>query len=250
MQSFWRVLMMGTAVVAVAAPVAALPVAAQAQMATGVHMANQVPTLNLSGIGRVNISPDQATINFAVVSEAATAQEAMQANARQMTQVVAALRRAGISEREVQTSGLNLSAQYDYVQNQSPKLRGYQAQNQVTVIITDLSKVGHTADAVVSAGVNQIDGITFGLKDPSTAENEARQLAVRDLQAKAALYAQALGKPLAGLQNLTEEGGYRPEVRPMMARVALPSASSDSTPVEAGELTVEVRITGVYNLGQ
>jgi uncharacterized protein YggE len=126
-----------------------------------------------------------ATISFGVVTEATTAAEAMQMNATRMNQVMAALRRAGIEARDVQTSGLNLSAQYDYVQNEPPRLRGYQANNRVTVIINDLNAVGTTADAVVAAGVNQIDGISFGLKDPTAAENRARQLAVRNLQAKA-----------------------------------------------------------------
>jgi len=241
-----RVLTAGVAAMALSAPVIALPLSAQAQNVPGA-IVNAQPSLNLSATGKVNVAPDQATINFAVVTEAATAQEAMQANARQMTQVIAALRRAGIGERDVQTSGLNLSAQYDYQQNESPKLRGYQASNRVTVIINDLSKVGQTADAVVAAGVNQIDGISFGLKDPSSAENQARRLAVQALQAKAALYAEALGRPLGSIRSLTEAGGYRPEARPMYARMV--GASMDAaTPVEAGELTVEVEITGVYDL--
>ena len=81
----------------------------------------------------------------------------------------------------------------------------------MTVIINDLTKVGSTADAVVAAGVNQINGISFGLKDPSAAENQARQIAVRNLQAKAALYSQALGTPLGGIRSLTEGGGYAPQ---------------------------------------
>ena len=145
---------------------------------------------------------------------------------------------------------LNLSAQYDYVQNEPPRLRGYQANNRVTVIINDLDAVGTTADAVVAAGVNQIDGISFGLKDPTSAENQARQLAVRNLQAKAALYSQALGVPLGGIRSLTEGGGYAPQPpRPMYARAEM-AMDAGSTPVAAGELTVRIDITGVYDLNR
>ena len=202
----------------------------------------QQPALNLSAYGEVKVAPDQATINFGVVTEAPTAQEAMAQNAQQMTRVVAALRRAGIAERDIQTSGLNLSA---------PKLRGYQASNRVTVTIQDLGKVGTTADAVVTAGVNQIDGIAFGLKDPKAAEDQARVLAVRALQDKARLYAQALGVDLGPVRSLTEGGGYTPEVRPqaMYARVAM-DAGGASTPVSAGELTVRIDISGTYDIGR
>jgi len=174
----------------------------------------------------------------------------MQMNATRMNQVMTALRRAGIEARDVQTSGLNLSAQYDYVQNEPPRLRGYQASNQVTVIINDLTKVGTTADAVVAAGVNQINGIGFGLKDPSAAENQARQIAVRNLQAKASLYAQALGVQLGGIRSLTEGGGYSPQPPVMYARAEMAMDSGGSTPVAAGQLTVRIDITGVYDLNR
>jgi uncharacterized protein YggE len=77
------------------------------------HMMQPAPSLNLSAYGEVKAAPDMATITFGVQTEAVTAQQAMRDNAAQMTRVVAALRRAGVAERDIQTSGLNLSAQYD-----------------------------------------------------------------------------------------------------------------------------------------
>jgi uncharacterized protein len=250
-----RVLLVSGSLLAAAAVAFAAPAAfAQSQPGGGAPLTIQAvterPSLNLSAYGEVKTAPDMATISFGVVTEASTAAEAMSQNAARMNQVMAALRRAGIAERDVQTSGLNLSAQYDYVQNEPPRLRGYQANNRVTVIINDLTRVGTTADAVVAAGVNQIDGIGFGLKDPTAAENQARQIAVRNLQAKAALYSQALGVPLGGIRSLTEGGGYSPQPpQPMYARAEM-AMDSGSTPVAAGQLTVRIDITGVYDLNR
>ena len=245
MKRFSKAMMLGAATLALAAPLAAMPFSAQAQTAGAI--VNAQPSLNLSATGEVKVAPDQAVVTFGVVTEAATAQEAMQANARQMTQVVASLRRAGLTDRDIQTSGLNLSAQYDYRENESTKLRGYQASNRVTVTIRDLSKTGGTVDAVVNAGVNQIDGISFGLQNPKAAEDQARRLAVQALQAKAALYSEALGVPLGSIRSLTESGGYSPQMAPRMyARAA--NIAADSTSIEAGELSVQVEITGVYDL--
>jgi uncharacterized protein YggE len=250
-----RALMIGGAMMAAAALALAAPAArAQSQPAGGAPLTIQAvterPSLNLSAYGEVKAAPDMATITFGVVTEATTAAEAMRLNAARMNEVMAALRRAGIAERDVQTSGLNLSAQYDYVQNEPPRLRGYQASNQVTVIINDLTKVGSTADAVVAAGVNQINGISFGLKDPSAAENQARQIAVRNLQAKASLYAQALGVELGGIRSLTEGGGYSPRPpMPMYARAEM-AQDAGNTPIAAGELTVRIDITGIYDLNR
>jgi uncharacterized protein YggE len=248
-----RALMLGGALMAAVA-MSAPAAMAQSQPEGGapmvIHAVADRPALNLSAYGEVKIAPDMATISFGVVTEATTAAEAMQMNATRMNQVMAALRRAGIEARDVQTSGLNLSAQYDYVQNEPPRLRGYQASNQVTVIINDLTKVGTTADAVVAAGVNQINGIGFGLKDPSAAENQARQIAVRNLQAKASLYAQALGVQLGGIRSLTEGGGYTPQPQQMFARAEMAMDSGGSTPVAAGQLTIRIDITGVYDLNR
>jgi len=120
----------------------------------------------------------------------------------------------------------------------------------VTVIINDLTKVGTTADAVVAAGVNQIDGISFGLKDPTAAANQARQMAVRALQAKAQLYAQALNVQLSGIRNLSEGGGYSPEPQPQFAVRAMAMREDANTPVAAGELTIRIDITGVYDIAR
>ena len=236
------------AATALAAPSAMAQSTGSQPVQSTIQMIQTQPSLNLSATGEVKVAPDMATITFGVVTEAPTAREAMAQNAARMTEVAAAMRHAGLGERDIQTSGLNLQAQYDYVENQPPKLRGYQANNRVTVTIRDLTKVGATADAVVAAGVNQIDGIAFGLQDPKAAEDEARRMAVTALQSKARLYAEALGVTLGGIRSLNEGGGYQAQQpMPMMyARAAM--ADSASTPISGGELSVKIDITGVYDL--
>lgn len=205
-------------------------------------------TLNLSAYGETRAEPDMATINLGVMTEGRTAAEAMAANARQMTAVVASLKKAGIAEKDIQTSGLNLSPQYRYEQNQAPILTGYQASNQVTIRVLDLKKLGAAVDATVAAGANQINGIAFGLLDPTAAENAAREAAVKALAAKADLYARATGHRVSRLVSLSEGGGYTP--RPPMPMVEMASArfAKDSTPVQAGELTVRIDVTGLYEV--
>jgi uncharacterized protein YggE len=243
-----QALMLGSALLAFTAPAALAQSSPTPPMQ--VHAMAQQPALNLSAYGEVKIAPDMATITFGVTTEATTAQAAMADNARRMQEVFAALSRAGVADRDIQTSGLNLSAQYDYVQDQPPRLRGYQASNRVTVNVMDLTRVGSTADAVVAAGVNQIDGIGFGLKDSKAAEDQARVLAVRALQDKARLYAQALGVELGPIRSLNEGGGYTPPPPMPMYAARMAMADSASTPVAAGELTVRIDITGTYDLGR
>lgn len=205
-------------------------------------------TLNLSAYGETRVAPDMANISLGVVTEAPTAAGALSANSERMTQVMAALKKAGIAERDIQTSGLNLSPQYDYVQNEPPRLRGYQASNQVTIRVNDLDRLGAAVDATVKAGANNVNGISFGLKDPSAAENTAREAAVKALSAKADLYARATGHRVGRLVTLSEGGGYSPpSPMPVMAYARMEKAS-DATPVSAGELQVRIDITGLYEL--
>ena len=229
----------------------AAPAVAQAQSMSDHHAQMLSPTFTLSASGEVRVAPDMATITTGVMTEASTAQEAMAQNRTQMNQVIAALRRQGIEERHIQTSGLNLNAVYDYPPNEQPRLRGYQASNQVTIQVRDLDNLGRAIDAVVAAGANQINGVSFGLIDPRAAEDAARRAAVQSLQSKAQLYAEATGMRIVGLRTLSEGGGYAPQPPVMYAaRAEAMDMAGGSTPTQGGELVVRIDISGVYDVSR
>ena len=117
----------------------------------------------------------------------------MRANAVQMDKVMAAIRAAGIAERDIQTSGINLNPQYKYVENQPPSIVGYQASNNVNVKVRDLARLGKVLDAFVANGANQINGPSFEVDKPDEAYDEARLAALKKAQARANTYAAALG---------------------------------------------------------
>ncbi len=221
---------------------------AHAQTDTGADAAFRATTLNLSAYGDLKAAPDMASISLGVQTAAPTAAAAMAANAQRMSEVIAALRRSGVEGKDIQTSNLNLSAQYVYEQNKPPRLTGYEASNQVTITVFDLARLGPTLDAVVSAGANQVNAISFGLRNPQAAEDQARLKAVQALQAKAQLYAGATGYRLARLVNLSEGGGYAPEPPRPMARMM--ASAAPATPVEAGELDVRIDVNGVYEMAR
>lgn len=203
-------------------------------------------TFNLSAHGETLVAPDMATITLGVQTEAASAAEALKANGARMNQVMAALKKAGIAERDIQTSNLSLNAQYAYEQNQPPRLTGYQASNQVTITVRDLAKLGASVDATVSAGANTVNGISFGLSDPRAAEDAARLEAVKALQAKAELYGRATGYKAVRLVNLSEGGGYAPAPPPMPVFAMAKREMADATSIAAGELKVRVDVSAVY----
>ncbi len=206
-------------------------------------------TLNLSAYGETQIAPDMATIRLGVTTEAPTAAEALGTNATRMESVVDALKRGGIAARDIQTSGLNLNPRYRRQRDQPPQLTGYQTSNTITVRVRDLARLGPALDATVSAGANQVHGISFGLADPTSAENAAREAAVKALADKAELYARATGYRISHLASLSENGGGYPSPLRSMEMVSAQRIVAD-TPVSPGELTVRVNITGLYELAR
>jgi hypothetical protein len=227
------------------AVLAAAPLAALAQTAAG-DARFAATTLDLSGHGEEHVPPDMATIDLGVNTQAATAADAMRSNAEAMTRVVAALRAGGVEARDILTSTLSLSPQYTYGQATSPKLTGYQANNSVTVTVEDLSRLGPAVDAVIGAGATSVSQIRFGLKAPGSVENLARFMAVKNLQEKAAAYADAAGYHIRRLVNLSEASSARGPLPMMMAEARVGGAAP--TPIETGQITVAVDITGELEL--
>lgn len=247
-----KTLMRAAALSLVLASTAAAPAALAQAAPPAADTMFRATTLNLAAYGEVRVAPDMATISLGVTTEGQTAAQAMSANNTRMTQVVAALRRAGVAEKDIQTSGLNLNPQYAYEQNQPPKLTGYQASNMVTVTVNDLARLGSTVDAVVGAGANQLNGVSFGLKDPTAAENSARLQAVKALQAKSALYAQATGHGrVLRLVSLSEGASFSNPPPPMpMAAMVKREMASDAVSVSPGEMKVRVDVTGLYEIAR
>ena len=205
-------------------------------------------TLSLSATGEVSATPDMATISFGVVTSGKTAGDAMKANNVRMNAVMAALKAAGIAAKDIRTSSLNLNPQYVYNNNQPPQLTGYEARNQVTVRVNDLSQTGAVIDATVKAGVNQIDQIAFGLKNDDAVLDQARQQAVATLQSRAQLYAAAAGLKVKRI--LAIEEGSPMVVRPPMPMMAMRAdkAMAESTPVSGGELQESVTVSATFEL--
>jgi len=241
MNAFSRAAGLAAALLLTASPLAAL-----GQTTAG---AETPTTVSLSAFGEVKSMPDEATISLGVQSKAATAAQAMGDNAETMNRVIAALRARGLPSKATQTSNISLSAQYDYEQNQPPRLSGYLASNEVAITVDDLGKLGSTLDAVVGAGANQISGISFGLKDTGAAEDAARLAAVKALRAKADLYAGATGYRVGRLLALNEGGPVTEPLRPVMMVRAMAAAPSP-TPVAPGELTTRIDISAVYELAK
>ncbi|GGE00067.1 SIMPL domain-containing protein [Polymorphobacter glacialis] len=223
---------------------------AQAQVAGTVGAVPLVPsstTLTVVAEGRSLRTPDIAEVSGGVVTTALTAAAAMRENAVRMNAVVAAVKKAGIADRDVQTSGLSLQPQYKYENNQAPVLTGYQATNTVALRIRKIADTGKLLDTLVGVGANQISGPNFRVEAEEAALDEARVAAMGTARARAELYAKAAGLRVKRIASIAEAGGFEPRPQPMMVRQAK-MADAMASPVAPGEVALSVNVTVVFEL--
>ena len=223
---------------------------AQPQTSTGYAMPADGTLLSVSASADAKRVPDVATISTGVVTQAADANAAMRANAAQMDKVMAAIRAAGIAERDIQTSGINLNPNYKYVENAPPTIVGYQASNTVNVKVRDLSKLGKVLDTFVAQGANQINGPSFEVDKPDEAYDEARIAAIKKAQARAKTYADALGLKVRRIVSISEGGTSFPRPMQMMRAMAADAGFAKETSVSPGESTLSVNVEVVFELGR
>ena len=230
-----------------AATAMAVPAAAAAQ-ATAVIQPLAGTRLDVSATGEVARVPDIAVISTGVVTRAASATAAIQQNANRMERVRAALRKAGVEDKDIQTSSINLNPDYVYAERQPPRLTGYQASNQVSVRFRDIRKTGEILDALVAEGANQINGPTLTIDKPEAALDEARLKALANGRARAELYARGLGMRVTRLLSVSETGGYAaPPPMPMYARAEM-AAQDAKTSIDPGEQKVSVSVAMSFEL--
>lgn len=229
------ILLAGLAAAALTAPAAAQTTVGQ------VPIQPDGTTLDVNAEGRTSRIPDVAVIRSGVVTQASTAAAALSDNAARMARVLAAVRRAGVAERDIQTSNVGLSPQYKYVDGEAPRITGYEATNSISIRFRDVKQAGPILDALVAQGANQIDGPNLMIDKPDAALDEARADAVKRARARADLYARAAGLNVVRIVSIAENGENAGAPAPVM--YAMRAKAADATEIVAGERDVTANVT-------
>jgi hypothetical protein len=194
-------------------------------------------TLVLRGDGSIDAKPDYANINIGVSIEQLQAVDAINEENKQM----------GVADRDVRTSNLTLNAvMQPYTPNQPQRVRGYNASNRVTVKVRDLAKISSIVDAVVSAGSNTINGLTFGLDNDDQQRRQARTDAIKDATDKANDYATAMGYRVKRIVSVSEAGVPSPV--PIAQQQGVVSVYSSQTPIEPGQVSIRQSVNVMFEL--
>lgn len=224
------------------------PVASQA---AEIEIEAEGPVIELSIYESVTTEPDLVTIGAGVSTEAPTAVEALRRNAEEMQRVVDQILALGVAEEDIQTTGINLNARYDYDRdNQRQVFRGYEVSNRVSVKLRDIEGTGAALDALVQAGATDLSGPSFSIEDDEASKDVARQRAFERARVRALQYAQMVGFDDIRVLSISEVIQARgPVAQPeLRSRASLASDAPPTSPVQPGQVSTGVNITVKFEM--
>ena len=230
---------------------AAAAVVATPALAANIDIAVQGPVVEITASETVQSQPDQATVGAGVTTRAMTAVQAMRDNATRMDAVISRLKALGIAREDIQTSGVNLNAAFQYNNNNTPPVfMGYDVTNQVSVTLRDVTKIGPTLDALVIAGANNLNGPFFSRKNDKPQRAQAREAAFKTADQQAREYARMAGfggVRLLAVEEAVQQGGVMAfdVARPVLAIVV---TGQKLTPIEPGRVGTAVQLTAKYEM--
>jgi len=195
--------------------------------------------ITVVGNGSISTTPDIMRVTLVVMAEAPEASDAIRQMSAQLEEVMRALGAAGLSSRDIQTTGLRLSqrhtAKLDI--NDRPELAGFTASSDVTIVVRNIAQSGGILDAVVDAGANHINSLQFDVSERGALLEQARNAAVADAVSKTALYADAANVAtgvILAIEETSAGGGFPRAMQGMAAR---------DVPIAAGAFEVSAQVT-------
>ena len=206
------------------------------------------PMLTVTGEGSASAAPDIAIVSLGVVSEAANAQDALAANAKDMNAVVDTITGTGIEKKDVATSGLFVEPIYSDPSkdpNGQSRITGYRVSNQVTIRIRDIEKSGPLLDKVIAAGANRVNGISFEIGKSEALRDAAIKAAISEARRRAELMAEAAGVKLGPIQSISANDGGGP---PVFRAMAMKDMAMPAPPVMSGTQEITANATIVYTI--
>jgi uncharacterized protein len=210
-----------------------------------------VPGITVGGRASVAGTPDTLRLDLSVVVTAPSVSEALASANRSADAVQKSLLGNGVDKKDLQTSGLNISPEYEYPKSGKPLIKGYQVSESVSAKLRNLDRAGDAIGKAVSAGGNavRVNGISLDLEDTGALVSAARAKAFAEAKAKAVQYAKAAGRTLGEVVSIAESAAGAPPTPVQLDALAVAgSALRSSVPIQPGSQDVSVSVTVVFSM--
>jgi len=201
-------------------------------------------TINVSGEGSVYTKPDIVVVNLSVVTEGANIESVQEQNTKNTNNVIDFLKDFGVNEKDIKTKEYRLYPKYNYEDRNIPQIIGYEINQTIEAKIRDMEKIGEILEKSVSAGVNQINSLSFKVDNDEEFKNQARSLAVDNAKEKAKILASELGIKLNKIVGFIENSNFD-----FVDYKELGLGGGSIVPqIEAGENEIYVQVTLIYEI--
>ena len=201
-------------------------------------------TIQVTGEAKVSETPDRVYIDIGVTTRARKSEAAASRNARQLSTVISALKRAAGPGAQLTTTEYSISPDYSYPPHGAPAIVGYTASNVVRVRLDDLRTIGAVLDAATREGSNNIRDIRFAVRDEQAPRTEALRKAAVSARQDAQALAQALGLRIVRVLRVDEQSpAARPRPIYLQAERFAAAPAAPRTPIEAGTIAVSATVS-------
>jgi uncharacterized protein YggE len=203
-----------------------------------------VPSINVSGEGKVKVAPDQASITISIETKGTKAEDVKKENDKKMDAVLKFIKNSNIAKEDYQTQRVSLNPNYDY----EKKKHNYIATQTVQILLKDLSKYDALMEGLVDEGINRIDNVEFKSSKMKELQSDARKLAVKDAKAKAEDFVSVLGQKVGKailISDNTQTYVPQPRMYAMKSMSMDESATKETLAIGEIEITANVSVNFV-----
>lgn len=204
-------------------------------------------SLTTTGQGTATVIPDQLTFNVGVSVTRPDVAGAMKTANAELKQVMAALTKVGVAERDMKTANLSINPQYD---ERGRRITGYQVDQQLAVKVRQLAKAGEAIGAATAAAGNdaRLDGVSFDVQDRTAVLAQARKAAVAAARRDAETYAKASDMRLGDVVRLKEVTAPEPSPQQMDGFADMALTVPQAAKIAPGEQDFKIRLEVVWEL--
>ena len=194
------------------------------------NICSEAGLIEVNGHGQVEAIPDLAVLSYSAKNEEKNAKDAREKTEKQITKLYESAQKSGFKKEHIVSSTISLYPRYSYTNEGKRVFEGYVATRDITFKVADFSLIEKLTTAAVDAGITEINGFEYTIKDTKKLEDEANQKAINDAKNKASVLAKGFGvkiKKACSLKftNSNNVSSYRLQSR--MAKVATLAVAND-----------------------
>lgn len=211
-------------------------------------------SITTTGNAEVHVEPDEAVITLGVEILEKELAAAKRAADLRMQNIIKSVKNLGVEDKDIQTDRLSIRPQYDHFQDRR-EFAGYRVEQNLNVTVRKLSDFEDILTAVLEAGANTVQGVTFRTSEQRKHLDEARRKAIEAAREKARMMARELGQEIARPLTVVEGGAGAPPPIPFMraaSNIAFDgmggAADAVAGTVAPGRLTLTAGVTVTFEL--